>query len=131
MKPITKNYYDSLTDFFWPFSKSYNKGIMKTDISNRKGNYVLDIEIPGYQKDEIKVQLKDGYLNVWTEKHQETCECEWVSRERFDGDVSRSYYVGCSNESDVNATYHNGILTVVIPEESDTNKDTSKYINIK
>lgn len=131
MKPITKNYYDSLSDLFWPFSKSYQKNVLKTDISRRKGNYVLDIEIPGYSKEDIKVELKDGYLNVWTEKHTDTADYEWISRERFDGDMSRSYYVGCSNECEVNASYHNGILTIVIPEETESSKQNSKYINIK
>lgn len=134
MKPMTKNNYDSLTDLFWPFNKSFQKSVMRTNISKRKGNYVFDIEIPGHQKDDLKVQLKDGYLNVWVEyKHDCKCsekDCEWISQERFEGEASRSFYVGCSNETEVNATYHEGILTIVIPEDCNNQQDT-KYINIR
>lgn len=133
MKPMTKSC-DSLSDLFWPFNKSFQKNFMKADISKRKGNYVFDIEIPGFNKDSIKVQLKDGYLNVWTldnkeEKFSEK-DIEWILQERFDGEMSRSFYVGCSNEADVNATYHDGILTIVIPEDCNNQQDT-KYINIR
>ncbi len=137
----TKN--NDVTSFFdeffspYPFTnRSYKNGFMRTDISKRKGNYVFDIDIPGYQKDDIKVQLNDGYLNVWVEKPKSTTvdnveEYEWLHQERFNGEYSRSFYVGCSNEAKANATYHNGVLTVVIPEDETTYKDSSKYINVE
>ena len=141
MKLITKNHYDApslLDEFFspYPFGKSYQNGFMRTDISKRKGNYVFDIDIPGYQKDDIKVQLNDGYLTVWvgSDKNTKSCDsqdCEWLHQERFNGEYSRSFYVGCSNDAKANATYHNGVLTVVIPEEDTTYKDSTKYINVE
>ena len=81
MKLITKNHYDapSLFDEFfspYPFGKSYQNGFMRTDISKRKGNYVFDIDIPGYQKDDIKVQLNDGYLTVWVGSDKNTKSCD-------------------------------------------------------
>ncbi len=130
------NFFD---DFFspYPFSNySYKNTFMRADITKRKGNYVFDIDIPGYQKDDIKVQLNDGYLNVWVDATKSSTptdseDCQWLHQERFNGEYSRSFYVGCSNETKANATYHNGVLTVVIPEDDTTYKDTSKYINVE
>ena len=131
MKPMIKSF-DTLSDLFWPFNKPLTKNVLKTNISKRKGNYVFDVEIPGYRKDDIKVQLKDGYLNIWVNNTCSDCDesYEWLLQERFTGDVSRSYYIGCSDDTEVNATYHEGILTIVIPEDC-TTQEQVKYINIK
>lgn len=137
----TKNRYNTTNlfdEFFSPFTfpKTYQTNFMRADISKRKGNYVFDIDIPGYKKDDIKVQLNDGYLTVWVDADKDTKrgdqeECEWLHQERFNGEYSRSFYLGCSNEAKANATYHNGVLTVVVPEEETTYKDTTKYINVE
>lgn len=141
MKLLTRNNYSPTNlfdEFFSPYtlSKTYQTNFMRADISKRKGNYVFDIDIPGYKKDDIKVQLNDGYLTVWVDATKDTkCveqeECEWLHQERFNGEYSRSFYLGCSNDAKANATYHNGVLTVVVPEEETTYKDTTKYINVE
>ncbi len=138
MRLTTKNYYDPVSlfdEFFTPFNytKKYSC-FMSTDISVRKGNYEIDIDIPGYNKDDLKVQLQDGYLTVMVEADKSTTkcdkeECEWIQRERQNGKYSRTFYLGVPNESKVEATYHNGVLTVVVPV-TDNSKDQPKYINI-
>ena len=141
MKLLTKNRYDNpsfFDDFFstYPFGKPYQSNMMRTNISKRKGNYVFDIDIPGFQKDDIKVQLNDGYLNVFVDANKEgkpcdSDDCEWLHQERFQGEYARSFYVGCPNDVKANATYHNGVLTVVIPEEYTKKEDSSKYIRVE
>lgn len=141
MKLINRNQYnrDNLFDsIFMPtalFRTAVNS-FMRADISKRKGNYVFDIDIPGYKKDDIKVQLNDGYLTVKVDALRDNMncseeECEWLHQERFNGEYYRSFYLGCSNETKANATYHNGVLTVVVPMDQNTEKNTSKYINVE
>lgn len=138
MKLVTKKYNNLFDDFFSPytFGRTLNSSFMKTDISKRKGNYVFDIDVPGYKKDDIKVSLEDGYLNVWVDagRDNENCseeECKWLSKERFSGEYSRSFYVGCTKDTKANATYHNGVLTVVIPEDCSKPEANTKYIEIQ
>ena len=92
------------------------------------------MDLPGYEKENIKLSLKDGYLEVTAEVNKEDENEEkdkFVHKERYYGHCSRSFYVGCSNDAKANATYHNGVLTVVIPEEDTTYKDSTKYINVE
>ncbi|MFV0255375.1 MAG: Hsp20/alpha crystallin family protein [Erysipelotrichaceae bacterium] len=92
---------------------------MKTDISEKDGNYLLDIELPGYKKEDINVSLKDGYLNVSasTNNTSETKDDEGniIRRERSRGSVTRSYYLGKDySQEDISAKYDNGELKITI-----------------
>lgn len=137
-KYTNKSYTPSIFDEFWNnnWYGNYTKGFMKTDISKRKGNYVFDVEVPGYTKDDIQVKLEQGYLTVMVEKAPSTTvnateeDYEYLHQERFSGEYSRTFYVGCSDDAKANATYHNGILTIVIPEISAKEQDKTKYIPI-
>lgn len=138
MKLTTKNYYDTpnfFDEFFTPFTThSYKNGFMRADVSKRKGNYVFDIDVPGYQKEDIKVKLDDGYLTILVDAKKSTTEaddCEWLHQERFNGEFSRSFYIGCPNDTNASASYHNGVLTVVIPDKATNTPDNTKYITIK
>lgn len=141
MKLMNKNQYNAnswLDDFFMPTTlfKQFSNTFMRADISKRKGNYVFDIDIPGYKKDDIKVQLNDGYLTVKVEANRDNMncseeECELLHQERFNGEYYRSFYLGCPNDTKANATYHNGVLTVVVPLDQTVEKETTKYINIE
>lgn len=128
------DFYDYFNDFFYPNTFSSKSNIMKTDISLRKDNYVFDIEMPGYLKEDIKAELNNGYLNVWVTNNKtsdvENEEYKCLHKERFRGEASRSFYVGCKDDTQVNATYHNGILTVVIPKYKEQ-KEEKQYINIQ
>lgn len=137
-KYTNKSYTPSIFDEFWNnnWYGNYTKGFMKTDISKRKGNYVFDVEVPGYTKDDIQVKLEQGYLTVMVEKAPSSTvnateeEYEYLHQERFSGEYSRTFYVGCSDDAKANATYHNGILTIVIPEVTAKEQDKTKYIPI-
>lgn len=139
MRLSVRNNYNptSLFDrFFYPFidNKKYSN-FMSADISKRKGNYEIDIDIPGYNKEDLKVTLEDGYLTVSADKDKSTTKCddedvEWIQKERFNGMYSRSFYLGVKNDKEINAVYHNGVLTIVVPI-NEQDKYESKYIEIK
>ena len=93
--------------------------IMKTDVRIVGDNYLLDIAIPGYEKNDIKLELEKGYLTV--SASQSACSDEengeYIRKERYYGKCSRTYYVGEGvNEDDIEANYRNGILTITVPK---------------
>ncbi|MEG1923572.1 MAG: Hsp20/alpha crystallin family protein [Clostridia bacterium] len=110
-------------DFFKPFWFEDNEkaGLMKTDISEKDGNYVLEIDVPGFEKGDIGLDLDNGYLTISANRSENNDEKDkkgnYIRRERRYGSASRSFYVGDISESDIKAAYNNGILTVTVPKE--------------
>ncbi|MDD3999667.1 MAG: Hsp20/alpha crystallin family protein [Bacilli bacterium] len=137
---------DNVFDFFkdellgewmdFPFSKfGRNMQKMKTDIIETKDRYLLKIDIPGYDKKDIKVHVGDSYLTVYVKKEEETADEEpqngkYVYRERYVGTASRSFYIGNVKESDVKAKYENGTLELAMPKVSKEEKAT-RWIDIQ
>lgn len=93
--------------------------LMRTDIQEKDGQYLLDIELPGYSRDEVQAELKDGYLTIAAMKqklveNQET-KTNYVRKERYTGSMKRSFYVGEDiTEKDIQAGFKDGILKVMI-----------------
>lgn len=123
MIPRKRNEFDLFDDFFggndlFPRRES---SIMKTDIKEKKDKYVIQMDLPGYEKDNIDLQLKDGYLEVTAsvEKEEDNSKDEkFVHKERFYGHCSRSFYVGDEiSEEDIHAQFKNGILEIDIPKK--------------
>ena len=119
---------DFMNDFAFPSfpdvdKKLYGKhakNIMKTDVKENDHAYEIDIDLPGFKKDEIKMQLQDGYLTVSAEKgldkDEKTKEGKYIRRERYAGSMSRSFYVGEDvMEVDIHPKYANGILSFTVP----------------
>lgn len=97
--------------------------MMKTDIRETDGSYELDVDLPGFKKDEIKVQLKDGYLTLSAakglDKDAKDKEGNYIRRERYAGSMSRSFYVGDGvKEEDIHAKYEDGILKLSLPKKA-------------
>ena len=127
--------FDLFDDMFRdPFFKGENK-IMKTDIKENENDYNIDIDLPGFDKEDIKIDIENGYLNVSAKKESNNCEKEdgrYVRRERYLGECSRSFYVGDSlNEEDIKATFKNGTLSLVVPKEDKKKIEEKKYIQIE
>jgi HSP20 family molecular chaperone IbpA len=127
-------YFDNFFDGFFtrPMSKT-NNSCMKTDIQELENGYSLDIDVPGYGKEEIKISLDNGYLTV--EANQDEVKEEekghYLRRERFLGSLARSFYVGEGiAQSDIKASYDKGILKLFIPKQG-TNVKEKKYISIE
>ena len=106
--------------------------IMRTDISEQGGNYILEIELPGYGKDEIQIELKDGYLTV-TAQHGQGQEHAgtYLHRERYTGGCKRAFYVGEQlRQEDIRAAFANGVLRLTVPKDAPKAENSPKYISI-
>lgn len=109
--------------------------LMKTNIREKDNGYVLDMELPGYAKEDIKAELKDGYLTVTATKKSEVSEggedSKYIRRECFEGTCKRSFYVGeYLNEEDIRAEYKDGVLKLEIPKEQEPVREEPKMISI-
>lgn len=127
--------FDLFDDMFRdPFFKGENK-LMKTDIKENENDYNIDIDLPGFDKEDIKIDIENGYLNVSAKKESNNSEKEdgkYVRRERYLGECSRSFYVGDSlNEEDIKATFKNGTLSLVVPKDDKKKIEDKKYIQIE
>lgn len=106
---------------------------MRTDIREVEKGYELDIDVPGYAKEDIMISLDKGYLTIEAKKEtsNEESNKHYLRRERVVGNAARSFYVGDHiQETDIKASYNNGILTVSIPKER-TNQKEKKMIAIE
>ena len=122
MIPRIKNEFDLLGEMFAdPFFTEHESKIMKTDIKEKTDKYLIGIELPGYQKENIKIDVEDGYLTVHAEinsDNEEKEEGKFVRRERYVGSCSRSFYVGNEVKSeDIKASFKNGILKIEVPKK--------------
>lgn len=121
-----------------PFFSGYasQNTMMNTDVQDLGNAYQLEIELPGYEKEDIHAKLEHGYMTISASKEENKDEKnengDYVRRERYTGKCSRTFYVGEHvKEEDVKAGFENGILKVVFPKEEDTPKlEEKKYIDI-
>lgn len=130
-------FFDDWFDDFMPmFSRKEMKqfnSIMKTDIKESGDNYVLEVDLPGFDKKDVSLELDNGYLSI-TAKREHKVEDDdekkgnFIRRERSFGQFSRSFYVGDIDEEDIDAKLENGILTIKLPKEK---KEQSKSNRIE
>ncbi len=132
-----RNSFDLLDDFFDDsFFTRKEKNLMKTDIREKKDKYIVEVDLPGYDKKNIDLSLENGYLNIKakTEKNEEhKDEGKYLHKERFYGECSRSFYVGEEiEEKDIKAEFKDGILKVELPKKELTKEEKAiKQIEIK
>ena len=136
MIPRRHNDFDLIEDMFRdPFFTNEESKIMKTDIKEKKDTDIIDIDLPGYEKEDIKMSIEDGYLTVNastnTEKEDKE-EGKFVRKERYMGSCSRSFYVGDAVENeDIKASFKNGTLKIEIPKKENKKElPEVKYIPI-
>ena len=114
--------------FEFPFFKlSKHNNLMKSDILEKDDGFKIIIDIPGFEKENIKIVTEDNYLSVYAER-QDNEEGIYLHNERYYGKTSRSYYVGKINKDKVTASYKNGVLELFIPKEDE---EEIKTINIE
>ena len=111
------------------------KNLMKTDVRETKDSYEVDVDLPGFKKDEIKMELENGYLTISAAKGLDKDETDketgkYIRRERYAGNLSRSFYIGDVKQEDVKAAFKNGILSISVPKEDKKAKEEKKYITI-
>ena len=135
------NFVDDVFDDMFPFAGNYttaNYDLMKTDVKDAGDHYELEMEMPGVEKENIKAELKDGYLTVSAAKGLDQDEQEketgrYIRRERYAGACQRSYYVGEDiPEEDIKAEFKHGILKLFVPKkEAKPAVEEKKYITIE
>ena len=105
-----------------PLYGKHSKNLMKTDVRETEDTYEVDIDLPGFKKDEISVDLKDGYLTVSAakglDKDEQDKKGRYIRQERYAGSCSRSFYVGDVEPKDVSAKYEDGILKLSMPKQA-------------
>jgi len=131
-----RNNFDLFDDFFRDdFFDKKEKSLMKTDIEEGKDKYIIEMDLPGYQKENINLSLKEGYLSIHakvSKEENDEQDKKYVRRERFYGECSRSFYVGDNiKEEDINAQFKDGILKIDIPKKEERKEKETKYIEIK
>ena len=138
MIPRKRNEFDLFNDFFGgdDFFSRRESSIMRTDIKEKRDEYTIEIDLPGYEKENIMLSLKDGYLEVSAEMKKEENNEEnerFVHKERFYGHCSRNFYVGDQiKEEDIHAEFRNGILKVDIPKKEEKKElPKTKFIEIQ
>ncbi|MEI3416862.1 MAG: Hsp20/alpha crystallin family protein [Christensenellaceae bacterium] len=118
-----------------PLYGKHAKNLMKTDVKELDHGYLLDVELPGFKKDEIEIQLQDGYLtisaNKQIEKEEKKEKGRYIRQERYGGQCSRSFYVGDIRPEDIQAKYEDGVLRVQIPREEESKLQKQSRISIE
>ena len=115
---------DSLEKEFFgthnPLYGKHAKNLMKTDVKDVNDHYEVAVDLPGFQKDEVNVELENGYLTISAakglDKDQKDDEGHYIRQERYSGSCSRSFYVGDIRPEDIHAKYEDGILKLTLPK---------------
>ena len=128
---------DFMDDFAFPnvdkvLYGKHASNLMKTDVKETDSGYEVDIDLPGFKKDEIQMQLENGYLTVSAakglNKDEKNEDGRYVRRERYAGSVSRSFYVGENvTEKDIHPKYENGILSFKMPKDDKKEVEEKKH----
>lgn len=120
-------------DFFRPAAQRVHT--MKTDVKELANAYQVEIELPGYKKEDVKAELKDGYLTISAQtsksNDQKDEEGNYLRRERYTGSCSRTFYVGKDlKQEDIHAKFENGILILDFPKEAPQQVEENHFIQI-
>ena len=107
---------EAFESFFRPFYVDSESSFMKTDIKETEQNYVLEVEMPGFDKKDISLKFESGYLTISAKKEEAKSDAHYIRRERAQS-FSRSYYMGDVDEKLITAKYENGVLTVTVPKD--------------
>ncbi len=133
------NLFDDFMDFSFPDidKELYGKraqNIMKTDVKELEDRYEVMVDLPGFHKEDIRLELNDGTLTISAVKSlgkEDESKGNYIRRERVVGNMQRSFYVGKAlTEEDIHAKYENGILKLDIPKKDARKVPEKKYISI-
>ena len=136
-----ENLFDDWMNFSFPdidkalYGKRANN-VMKTDVKETESGYEVDIDLPGFKKDEVSASLENGYLTISAakglDKDEQDKKGKYIRKERYAGSMSRSFYVGEGiDQNDIHAKFEDGILRLSVPKENKKAVEQNKYIAIE
>ena len=118
-----------------PLYGKHARNMMKTDVRETENSYEVDVDLPGFQKDEIRLDLKDGYLTIQAakglDKDQQDKKGKYIRQERYAGAMSRSFYVGDVEPDQISAKYEHGVLQISLPKAGKKELPKSNTIAIE
>ena len=120
-----------------PLYGKHAKNLMKTDVRETDDAYEVDIDLPGFKKDEVTAQLNDGYITISASKGLDKDEKDkktgkYIRKERYAGSMSRSFYVGEDvTQDEISAKFENGILQLKVPKKANKAVEGKNYIAIE
>ena len=119
-----------------PLYGKHSKNLMKTDVRETEGSYELDVDLPGFKKEEVNVELNNGYLTIEAAKSLDKDDTDkqgrYIRQERWSGSCSRSFYVGDTvKPEDVHAKFENGILQIALPKQEQKQLPSTTAIAIE
>lgn len=140
-----ENLFDEMMNFPWeeeffgrknPLYGKHAKNLMKTDVREKEDGFEVDIDLPGFKKEEITAELDNGYLTVSAAKSLDKDETDkngnYIRRERYFGNTSRTFYVGEGvREEDIKARFEDGLLKLSIPKKEASVAESQKRIAIE
>ena len=130
--PVEKRFFGKKN----PLYGKHANNLMKTDVRETKNSYEVDVDLPGFKKDEINAQLDNGYLTISAakglDKDEKDKKGKYIRKERYAGAMSRSFYVGEGiTQEDIKAKYEDGILRLSVPKKEAKAVENKKYIAIE
>lgn len=110
--------------------------VMKTDIYEKDGNYLIEMDLPGYSKSDIQADLKEGYLTIIAHDNEtdeeKKAKGKCIHKERYTGTCSRQFYVGEDlTQEDIKAAFNDGVLKLIVPKEIKKVEEEPKFITIE
>lgn len=140
-----ENLFDEMMNFPWeeeffgrknPLYGKHAKNLMKTDVREKEDGFEVDIDLPGFKKEEITAELNNGYLTISAAKSLDKDETDkngnYIRRERYFGNTSRTFYVGDGvREEDIKARFEDGLLKLSIPKKEAAVRESQKRIAIE
>ena len=136
-KDFEKEFEKSMFPAKNPLYGKHAKNLMKTDVRETDDAYEVDIDLPGFKKDEVTAQLNDGYITISASKGLDKDEKDkktgkYIRKERYAGSMSRSFYVGEDvTQDEISAKFENGILQLRVPKKADKAVEGKNYIAIE
>ncbi len=131
MSLIPRKFY--LDDIFDNFLSDPDENKMKCDIYEKDGDYHIEMDVPGFKKEDIKIECDNGYLTITAEKHSEDKEEDkskkYIRRERSYGKYQREFYLGDVEADKVHAEFKDGMLNITVPKKTEV--ETKKLISIE
>ena len=129
MSLVPRHYFNDIFDGFMPVTREDN---IKCDIFEKDGDYHIEMDVPGFDKKDIKIEAKKDYITITVEKEEKKEDEDkknYIHRERIYGKYQRSFYLQDLDSEKISAEFNNGVLNIIVPKKDES--EDKKYIEIK